>query len=263
MPERLQAQGVSWRVYQTPSSLLSTADSNNILIRYKQYADPSSELFRNAFHPSYPHDFVADVAAGTLPSVSWLNAPPGQDEHPPAAPNIGARVVGQVVQTLLSNPKVWAKTALFVTWDENGGFFDHVAPPTPPPGTPGEFVDPSLLPATAAGISGPIGLGFRVPMLVISPFSRGGHINSDTFDHTSLLRFIETRFGVEVPNLSDWRRSAVSDLTSTLDVSGPSRLAVPTLPYNGLSTALVARQCNDFSTVPEPPMIQPVPTQGA
>lgn len=262
MPERLQANGVSWRVYQTASSLLTTADSNNILIRYKQYADPSSELYYNAFRPTYPHDFVADVAAGTLPSVSWLNAPPGQDEHPPAPPNTGARVVGHVIQTLLSNPKVWAKTALFVTWDENGGFFDHVAPPTPTPGTADEFVDPTLLPPNTQGITGPIGLGFRVPMLVISPFSRGGHINSDTFDHTSLLRFIETRFGVEVPNLSAWRRSAVSDLTSTLDVSRPARLAVPSLPYNGLSAALVARQCADFSTVPQPPTIQQLPTQG-
>jgi len=192
--------------------------------------------------------------------VSWLNAPPGQDEHPAFPPNTGALVTGHVIQTLLSNPKVWAKTVLFVTWDENGGFFDHVAPPSPPPGTPGEFVTTNPLPDKAAGISGPIGLGFRVPMLVVSPFSRGGHINSDTFDHTSLLRFIETRFGVEVPNVSDWRRNAVSDLTSTLQLTGRPRLAVPTLPYSGLSTALVNRECADLSTL-APPMTQKMPTQ--
>ena len=261
MPERLQAQGVSWRIYQDPSSLQSTANTNNILVRYQQYADPGTALYRNAFAPTYPHDFVADVAAGTLPSVSWLNAPPGQDEHPAAPPNTGARVTGHVLQTLLSNPKVWAKTVLFVTWDENGGFFDHVAPPSPPPGTPGEFVTTDPLPTGAGGINGPIGLGFRVPMLVISPFSRGGHINSDTFDHTSLLRFIETRFGVEVPNVSDWRRGAVSDLTSTLQLTRPPRLAVPTLPYAGLSTALVNRECADLSTVPLAPLTQHMPTQ--
>jgi len=251
---------VSWRIYQDPGSLQSTVNTNNILVRYKQYADPSSVLYRKAFLPTYPHDFVADVAAGTLPSVSWLNAPPGQDEHPAFPPNAGARVTGHVIQTLLSNPKVWAKTVLFVTWDENGGFFDHVAPPSPPPGTPGEFVTTNSLPDKAAGISGPIGLGFRVPMLVISPFSRGGHINSDTFDHTSLLRFIETRFGVEVPNVSDWRRNAVSDLTSTLQLTGRPPLAVPTLPYGGLSTALVNRECADLSTL-APPMTQQMPTQ--
>ena len=259
MPERLQAQGVSWRVYQAPGSLQDTT-TNNILIRFEQYADPSTPLYRNAFLPTYPHDFVADVAAGTLPSVSWLNAPPNQDEHPPSPPNTGARVTGHVLQTLLSNPKVWAKTVFFVTWDENGGFFDHVVPPGPPPGTPDEFVTTDPLPPAAAGISGPIGLGFRVPMLVMSPFSRGGHINSDTFDHTSLLRFLETRFGVEVPNLSEWRRNAVSDLTSTLQLSRPPRLEVPTLPYSGLSTALVNRECADISAVP-PPTTQHMPTQ--
>ena len=169
-------------------------------------------------------------------------------------------MTGHVLQTLRSNPKVWAKTVLFVTWDENGGFFDHVVPPGPPPGTPDEFVTTDPLPPEAAGINGPIGLGFRVPMLVISPFSRGGHINSDTFDHTSLLRFLETRFGVEVPNLSEWRRNAVSDLTGTLQLSRPPRLGVPALPYSGLSTALVDRECLDFSTVP-PPMTQHMPTQ--
>ncbi|HEY5165285.1 MAG TPA: alkaline phosphatase family protein, partial [Acidimicrobiia bacterium] len=137
----------------------------------------------------------------------------------------------------------------------------HVAPPSPPPDTPDEFVTTSPLPTAAGGISGPIGLGFRVPMLVISPFSRGGHINSDTFDHTSLLRFLETRFGVEVPNLSPWRRNAVSDLTSTLQLSHPPRLGVPALPYSGLSTALVNRECADLSTVPPPPMTQQMPTQ--
>jgi hypothetical protein len=123
---------------------------------------------------------------------------------------------------------VWRKTVLFVTYDENGGFFDHVPPPTPPPGTPGEYLTVSTLPADAAGVRGPIGLGFRVPLLVVSPYSRGGFVCSDPFDHTSLLRFIETRFGVEVPNLSEWRRGATGDLTSALNV--PASNSVPRLP---------------------------------
>jgi phospholipase C len=117
----------------------------------------------------------------------------------------------------MSNPKVWSKTALFITWDENGGFFDHVAPPVAPKGTKGEYLTVSPLPAAANGIAGPIGLGFRVPMLIVSPFTRGGLVCSDTFDHTSMLRFIETRFGVEVPNLSEWRRRVTGDLTSAFN----------------------------------------------
>jgi phospholipase C len=112
---------------------------------------------------------------------------------------------------------VWRKTALFITWDENGGFFDHVAPPVAPRGTPGEYLTVSPLPAAAQGVAGPIGLGFRVPMLIVSPFTRGGLVCSDTFDHTSMLRFVETRFGVEVPNLSAWRRRATGDLTSAFN----------------------------------------------
>jgi phospholipase C len=263
MPERLQAGGVSWKVYQAPGSLSATMTTNNILTRFTQYRDPASELYRNAFLPIFPHDFEADVAAGTLPSVSWLNSKtPGSDEHPPYAPNVGERVVGRVVQALVRNPKVWSKTVLFVTFDENGGFFDHVAPPTPPAGTAGEYIaDPALLPPLAHGITGPIGLGFRVPMIVVSPFSRGGHVNSDAFDHTSLLRLLETRFGVEVPNLSDWRRQTVSDLTSTLRFEH-EQANVPNLPVQGLTDKVVDRECAHISSPPQPPRRQRMPTQG-
>jgi phospholipase C len=261
MPERLSAQGVSWKVYQAPGSLATTSLTNNILIRYRNFSDPSSALYRQAFLPTYPDEFAADVARGALPSVAWLNGPPLTDEHPPKPPNSGERVVGHVIRTLLSNPRVWAKTVLFITWDENGGFFDHVAPPTAPAGTPGEFVTASPLPPKALGIAGPIGLGFRVPCLVVSPFSRGGHINSETFDHTSLLRFLETRFGVEVPNLSAWRRQTTGDLTSTLDLSRPV-LRVPKLPVQDLSDHLVSRECaNPLNPVTSPPSTQHMPAQ--
>jgi phospholipase C len=87
----------------------------------------------------------------------------------------------------------------------------------------------SPLPAEAGGVAGPIGLGFRVPMLVVSPFARGGFVSSDTFDHTSLLRFLETRFGAEVPNLTAWRRSIAGDLTSAFNFVKVDR-SVPALP---------------------------------
>jgi phospholipase C len=235
MPEQLSAHNVSWKVYQPPGTSvgpvqpIALATGLNNLLYFKQYQQPGSDLYNRAFLPSWPDEFVADVRQGTLPQVSWLLPSIVDSEHPSAAPALGESFVSQVLSTLVANPDVWSKTVLFVTYDENGGFFDHVAPPTPPPGTADEFLTASPLPPKAGGVSGPIGLGFRVPTLVVSPFSRGGYVNSDTFDHTSMLRFLETRFGVPVPNLSAWRRNTVGDLTSTLSF-GSKDTSVPSLP---------------------------------
>jgi len=133
----------------------------------------------------------------------------------------------------VSNPDVWAQTVFLVVYDENGGFFDHVPPPAPSAGTAGEFLT-GTLPSAADGIDGPVGLGFRTPCLVISPFSRGGYRCSATFDHTSTLRFIETRFGVEVPNLSAWRRSVTGDMTAALNLTTSPDNNVPSLPATSI-----------------------------
>jgi phospholipase C len=235
MPEVLEDAGISWKYYR-PDGELYTIEAarkfgivvNSVLPYFSQYQDPSSTLYQKAFDPTFD-EFVQDVAHGTLPQVSWLASPVGYDEHPPAPPFLGEWYTDQVLTTLLSNPEVWSKTVMFHMYDENDGFFDHVAPPVPPLGTPGEHVTVRPLPAHADGIAGPIGLGFRVPLLVISPFSRGGYVCSETFDHTSQLRFLEERFGLRAPNISTWRRGTVGDLTATLS---PRRAvtSVPQLP---------------------------------
>jgi phospholipase C len=222
MPEQLQARGVSWKVYGSPDGNYG----DNVLPYFKQY-QTNSTLAANGLTPTYPGDFQTDVADDSLPQVSWVLAPLINSEHPPAPVEYGEVVAANVLNTLVSNPAVWGKTALFITYDENGGFFDHVPPPVAPTGTAGEYLTASPLPSDASGVAGPIGLGFRVPMLVVSPFARGGFVCKDTFDHTSVLRFLETRFGAEVPNLSAWRRSATGDLTTafnfaTVDSSVPS-----------------------------------------
>jgi phospholipase C len=249
IPERLQAAGVSWKTYNAkgaayqPTSGVAMAVSDNILLYFSQYKDPSSALYKRAFGPLYPDDFARDVAADALPQVSWVMPRVGQDEHPPSPPAVGMAFTHQLLATLVSNPKVWAKTVLFVTYDENDGFFDHVAPPTPPPGTPGEYLTVDPLPPDAKGIVGPVGLGFRVPMLVVSPFSRGGYVCSDTLDHTSQMRFLETRFGVRAPNISAWRRSVTGDLTSALHMHA-SDTSVPRLPATpGPDDPRVLREC--------------------
>jgi phospholipase C len=269
MPERLEEKGISWKVYNPPGSEylpsgnIGILISNNILMHFKQYSDPSSALYRKAFLSSFPNDFANDVAKGELPQVSWIVAPTipkDHTEHPPAPPALGEWFTHQVLNTLVSNPKVWAKTVLFVSYDENDGFFDHVAPPTPPPGTPGEYLTSDPLPAESGGIKGPTGLGFRVPLLVISPFSRGGYVCSDTFDHTSQLRFLETRFGVEVPNLSKWRRQTTGDLTSTLHW-GSSQTSIPTLPATSEDDPVIASECQSSqlleTNIPNPPDLVP------
>jgi phospholipase C len=224
MPEQLQARGISWKVYGNPDGNYG----DNVLPYFKQY-QTNPVLAANALTPSYPGTFQADVAAGTLPQVSWVLASLIDSEHPPAPTEYGEVVAADILNTLVSNPAVWSKTALFITHDENGGFFDHIPPPTAPAGTAGEYLTANPLPSDAAGVAGPIGLGFRVPLLVVSPFARGGLVSHDHFDHTSLLRFLETRFGAEVPNLSAWRRGAVGDLTSAFNFVKVDT-SVPSLP---------------------------------
>jgi len=235
MPEVLEDAGVSWKVYSPPGAPYRVQSpevmliSDAILPYFSQYSDPNSSLHQKAFNPTFPADFAQDVASGSLPEVSWVIPPLGYDEHPPAPPALGAWFIDQVLGTLTANEEVWSKTVLFVMYDENDGFFDHVPPPVAPPGTPGEYLTVAPLSADAMGVAGPLGLGFRVPMLVVSPFSRGGHVASGTFDHTSQLRFLEERFGVTAPNISAWRRRTVGDLTSTLRMGQPDATR-PVLP---------------------------------
>src|SRR6202007_2963329 len=234
LPEQLQARNISWKVYSSPDEqILNGILSDNVLSYFKNFQDPASVLHQNAFGPQFPVDFLSDVVSDNLPQVSWLIGSVLTSDHPPAPSLFGENVLSLIITALMANPAVWAKTVLFVNYDENGGFFDHVSPVTAPPGTPGEYVtapavpDPTVVGSPA--ISGPIGLGFRVPMLIVSPFSRGGFVSSDLFDHTSVLRFLETRFGAEVPNLSAWRRAAVGDLTSALNLKKPDQ-SIPNLP---------------------------------
>src|SRR5437763_9365659 len=222
-PEQLESHGVSWKGYGNEDGHFG----DNVLLYFKSYQSP--RLSAKAFTPRFPETFVADVAANELPQVSWILSHLVDTEHPPALVSWGEDVAHQVVSALTSNPAVWRKTALIITYDENGGFFDHVPPPTAPAGTAGAYLAVSPLPSAAEGITGPIGLGFRIPTLVVSPFSRGGFVSSETFDLTSPLLLMERRFGAEVPNISDWRRATVGDLTAAFNFAAGDN-SVPSLP---------------------------------
>jgi phospholipase C len=235
-PERLQRAGVSWQVYFD----MEDDYALNVLRYFKPFhdADASSPLHQQALQGKPFASFLDDLRTGNLPQVTWVLGHAKQCEHPSYLPAAGADFIHSILQALWSNPAVWAKTAFILNYDENDGQFDHVVPPSPDPGTAGEFVQ-----------GRPIGLGFRVPCIVMSPYSRGGYVCSETFDHTSVLRLLEARFGVEVPNLSAWRRATCGDLTAAFGFGEPARLDVPALPETASELARVEAE---LKTLPRP-----------
>lgn len=265
-PERLLEAGITWKVYQDKGDGLFASDTvwwgwtqdpfignygDNSLLYFKQYQDalpgtPLSEAAKGGTqvrdHNRNPirllGDLRADLAAGRLPQVSWIAAPEAYTEHPNWASDFGAWYIARVLEALVAYPEVWSKTALFINYDEEGGFFDHMVPPTPPMSPQhGASTVPTtneIFPGAEGLSAGPYGLGLRVPMLVVSPWSRGGWVNSQVFDHTSLIQFIEKRFSDEHPglretNIQPWRRAVTGDLTSAFNFRTPNA-HLPALP---------------------------------
>ncbi|GAA4969165.1 phospholipase C, phosphocholine-specific [Yinghuangia aomiensis] len=287
-PERLEKAGVSWKIYQDEGDGLDAAGSwgwtddafignygDNSLLYFNQYrnARPGDPLFDKARTGTraksgggYFDLLRADVQAGKLPQVSWIAAPEAFSEHPNWPVNFGAWYVSQVLDALTSNPDVWSKTVLLVTYDENDGFFDHVVPPFAANGaaqgkstvaTTGEYFTPV---GGDRSTPGQYGLGQRVPMIAVSPWSTGGWVNSETFDHTSIIRFIEQRFGIHEPNISPWRRTVCGDLTSAFDF-GKTETRVPGLPSTARYVPADRKRHPDF--VPVPPADPALPAQEA
>jgi phospholipase C len=175
-----------------------------------------------------PGQFEYDALHDRLPTVSWIIPPSYQSEHPDYMPAAGADFVASKVAAIAANPEVFAKTVFILIYDENDGFFDHVTPPTAPVGTADEFISVSNAYSPSKKISEPIGLGFRVPCIIVSPWTVGGYVCHDTFDHTSVIQFLEQVTGVVNPNISAWRRQTSGDLSSALGAV-PSR-RFPRLP---------------------------------
>ncbi|MEV5511116.1 phosphocholine-specific phospholipase C [Streptomyces orinoci] len=283
-PERLEKAGISWKIYQDIGDGLDAKGSwgwindayrgnygDNSLLYFNNYrnAKPGDALYEkartgtNAKNGEGFFDILrADVKSGKLPQVSWIAAPEAFSEHPNWPANYGAWYISQVLDALTSNPEVWSRTALFITYDENDGYFDHVLPPFPPADASrgASTVDTSLdwFRGNAQYAEGPYGLGQRVPMLVVSPWSTGGFVCSELFDHTSVIRFMERRFGVHEPNISPWRRAICGDLTSAFDFR-LRHTAHPELP----DTAGYVPKDHDrhSSYVPKPPADPALPKQ--
>ncbi|MFD4259168.1 phosphocholine-specific phospholipase C [Streptomyces sp. NPDC058534] len=255
-PERLEAAGVSWQIYQEWDNFTDNAveyfrpwkeigrkilsrvggryrtteefyDSlwdrspeqrEAALAEFQQGVDALTEAERSLFlrgaHRSEPDTLVrrirSDIDKGTLPAVSWVVPTAALSEHPSSSTPVGsANLVYDLLDAVASDPDTWSKTALFINFDENDGYFDHVpAPvaPRPASGNDDDWTD-----------GRPVGPGPRVPMTIVSPWTVGGFVSSQAFDHTSVLRFLEKWTGVREPNISAWRRSVFGDLTSAFD----------------------------------------------
>ena len=238
-PEVLQEAGVTWQTYvnnDVDSNWLGDYTDNTVR-SFKAFdpdqpgADTSPDgllaranVLQTHTTPTGPNsnenvdyvlkDFIAACKPGAerpLPEVSWIVAPYLWSEHPAGAPDYGAVYTDRVIQALQENEELWESTLLILTFDENDGYFDHVPAPLAEVGTPGEW---------AAGLR--IGPGARVPMILVSPWTRGGWVASEVFDHTSIIQFLETwtsAIGKPAicPNISEWRRSVCGDLTSAID----------------------------------------------
>ncbi|WP_116367469.1 phosphocholine-specific phospholipase C [Parahaliea mediterranea] len=272
LPELLQDAGVSWRIYQDPNNNWTGAMHGCLAFNSFRQAQKGSPLYEQGMSHWTLADLAQQVKDETLPQVSWILPSQADCEHAEgSSPLSGADFTAQVLAALVANPKVWSKTALFITFDENDGYFDHLPPPAVPSYNPdgslagdatldvrghyfeapgfepyrdllrermlklmnidmpplNQYLDPR---DSEHGLVRPYGMGPRVPMYVVSPWSRGGWVSSQVFDHSSVGRFLEQRFGITVPAISPWNRAVAGDLTSAFDFVSPNDPSLPPLP---------------------------------
>jgi len=182
LADRLEQAGISWKYY---------GDSPNIFSTIKHIRD--SPMWTEKFAPGA--QFVTDAEKGKLPAMTWLFAPAVANEHPPESPCEGENWTVQVLNAVMRGP-AWNSTVVFITWDDFGGLYDHVPPPQ---------LDQ-------------FGLGPRVPLLIVSPYSKPGHISHTIYEHSSILKFVETRYGLQALTKRD---SAASNMLDSFDFTQP------------------------------------------
>ena len=255
--EILESNGISWKVYQEWDNY-----GDNYLQYFKNFRVDANGKALTASSPLYQKaramspgstpgnavgttgqwlidQFAADVNNNTLPKVSWICAPTEYCEHPEATPNAGENFTARLLAALVDKPEVWSKTALILTYDENDGFFDHMPSYIPPPNT--DRGRTTLANAMQGELHNneSIGLGPRVPVIVVSPWSKGGRVCSELFDHTSLLRFMEewlvqglgyARSRVQCPHISPWRRAVCGDMTRAFNFAAANTDWVSSIP---------------------------------
>jgi len=259
IPDVLQQAGISWRIYQDPNDNWTGAMHGCLAFESFRNAKPGDPIYENGMRHWSLEDLANDVKNNTLPQVSWILPSQSNSEHPgaPSSPYRASDFTHQVLSAITSNPEVWSKTVFFLTFDENDGLFDHL----PAPAVPSYNLDGTLAGKSTIDVAGmyfhndkddlddletprvyidkrdtisgnirPWGMGPRVPMYILSPWSKGGWVYSGVADHTSVGQFIEKRFDVKIPAISDWHRAVSSDLTSAFNFLSPNDPKLPAMP---------------------------------
>lgn len=259
IPDVLQQAGISWRIYQDPNDNWTGAMHGCLAFESFRNAKPGSPIYENGMRHWSLEDLTNDVKNNRLPKVSWVLPSQSNSEHPgaPSSPYRASDFTHEVLSAITSNPEVWSKTVFFLTFDENDGLFDHL----PAPAVPSYNLDGTLAGKSTLDLAGmyfdndkdnlndttaprkyidkrdtisgkirPWGMGPRVPMYILSPWSKGGWVHSEVADHTSVAQFIEKRFNVNIPAISPWHRAVSSDLTSAFDFITPNDPRMPAMP---------------------------------
>ena len=261
--EILEEKNISWKVYQE----FDNFDDNAFQWFSKfQQSRPGDPLFDKGMirYPSAIKEFSEDVTADVLPQVSWIIAPTSKSEHATNHPAAGEDFTANVLKVLEENPDVYKKTVFILNYDEGGQFFDHGYPFTPPmsanEGISTVSVEGEINTEVMTTEPAPIGLGFRVPLLIISPWTRGNLVLSEVLDHTSIIQFLEHKFDVECPNISPWRRAITGDLLNAFDWDSPDYSWPSDLPN---TSDYVKDAWVECVSLPDPkiPEIQSMPTQ--
>ncbi len=218
--DELEQRHASWAAYTDGTPGLATVLNIGIVKRY-----PIDQTTHFALQ-----DFLDAAKNGTMPQVAFVDpkigvadsTPTNDDQHPPSDVQIGSFFLQEIVKAVTTSPQ-WAHTALFITWDENGGEYDHVPPPTAcAPDTTAP-----ILTGSDVGVSGDYTrLGFRVPLIVVSPYAKKGYVGHNVYDHTSITRFIEAKFKIPAMTARDANADPLMDM---FDFSTPALLTPPTL----------------------------------
>jgi phospholipase C len=210
---------VSWKCYNLGIGTGTSLEDFNVLVYFKRWQNDPRLNFKE-------DDYQKDLNAGTLPQVSFLITESLISEHPPADIQMGHHSMSEVIKALMAS-KLWQSSALFFTYDEGGGFFDHVPPPQ---------VDP-------------YGMGFRVPMLVVSPWVRRGYVSGQLYEHSSVLKFIERRFGL--PSLASVNHQFDTSTPGTNNDAANGKPRGPAAPpRDGLARIGDFYEAFDFSQDP-------------
>ena len=265
--EIFEEEQISWKVYQE----IDNFDDNGFAwFANFQKSRPGDALFDKGMMrmKSLVDELDKDMTEGTLPQVSYLIAPTHLSEHASHHPAAGEAYTSQILDVLRKHPDVYAKSVFILNYDEGGQYYDHHWSPTPPiddvtgDGSGGQAtmgVVGEINTEVKTEVPAPIGLGFRVPLLVVSPWTRGNIVVSETFDHTSVLQFLEIKFNITCPNISPWRRSITGDLMSFFDFESPADFTWPELPDTTEYRKEAIEDC--FLPYPEIPAAQTYPVQ--